>query len=1058
MIQYVICVAALLASVTVARAGDWPMWRHDAGRTATTTHALPKALRLHWMRELPRACPAWPVSQTRLQFDTSYLPVVMGERMFVGSTVDDTIRAYGTKDGRELWRFYTNGPVRLAPVAVDGRVYAASDDGHLYCLSAATGKLEWKVNGGPSIRPIIGNDRLVSSWPARGGPVCADGVVYFAAGIWPSMGVFIHAVDAKTGRKLWTNSETGSRYVVHPHGAPSFGSVVPQGHLVVNGDALIVPGGRSTPAVLDRRTGKLRFFQFDNRAGHHRVVSAGPYYFVSGNRYGVNEGASAGRAAPDVLTGDLAIFGKSRTITAEDIRGKTRRRLKKDRRGHVRISLEFTTKTRWTITPTNRSPVKAFLTAGSQIYTGEGKTIARFAMPKTRPGDKPVTVKQAADWTATVDGDVWTMLAADDRLFVVTRQGRVYCFGAGKREPVRHTSPKRELPNADPAVAELVSKIVHSTGLQRRTAQTQSDPAFCVVLGGANDGFVAELTRAANVNAIVIDGDPVSVARLRKTMSAAGISAARVSAHLADAIIPLPPYLAECIVVLDPKSAGIDFSAASLRRLFRPLRPYGGTACLRLSAEQHKTFVLAVTSAELANARVSRSGGLTLLTRVGALPRSAGWTHQYGNAANSVVSLDDLVKAPLGVLWFGGPSHDKVLPRHGHGPNPQVAGGRLVIEGPDMLRAVDVYTGRLLWETELKGVGKYYDTTRHFAGAGEIGTNYVTLPDAVYVVYGSRLIELDAATGKPRRSYSLTAKRGRTPPQWGFASVDGNYLVATSSPVRVAGSGGAGKVADIPRGHRAVIPSGAQWKYLAGKDAPPGWSQPGFNDAKWKTGSAGFGYGDGDDSTVLKRMRGRYSRVYVRRTFDAKDVKNASRLALLVNYDDAFIAYLNGREIVRAGVGRGNGASAKRIQSHEATAFEFFSISEFRKLLRPGENVLALEGHNSGPTSSDFTLDPLLIAKGPAHVTKTPTKPIPKTPAFETVRYSSASKRLVVYDRKSGRLLWQRKAAFNFRHNCIAVASGKLFCIDGLSPAKLKLLKRRVIDASGNARLYALDL
>jgi len=33
-------------------------------------------------------------------------------------------------------------------------------------------------------------------------------------------------VDAETGSTKWINSETGSRWVTHPHGAPSFGSIV----------------------------------------------------------------------------------------------------------------------------------------------------------------------------------------------------------------------------------------------------------------------------------------------------------------------------------------------------------------------------------------------------------------------------------------------------------------------------------------------------------------------------------------------------------------------------------------------------------------------------------------------------------------------------------------------------------------------------------------------------------------------------------------------------------------------------------------------------------------
>ncbi len=50
------------------------------------------------------------------------------------------------------------------------------------------GDLKWKFQGAPRDRLLLGNERLISTWPARGGPVVEDGVVYFAAGVWPLMG------------------------------------------------------------------------------------------------------------------------------------------------------------------------------------------------------------------------------------------------------------------------------------------------------------------------------------------------------------------------------------------------------------------------------------------------------------------------------------------------------------------------------------------------------------------------------------------------------------------------------------------------------------------------------------------------------------------------------------------------------------------------------------------------------------------------------------------------------------------------------------------------------
>ncbi|MCH7727732.1 MAG: PQQ-binding-like beta-propeller repeat protein, partial [Planctomycetes bacterium] len=546
--------------------------------------------------------------------------------------------------------------------------------------------------------------------------------------------------------------------------------------------------------------------------------------------------------------------------------------------------------------------------------------------------------------------------------------------------------------------------------------------------------------------------------------TSAGLYGRRIAAHVASpSSFPLPPYLANLTFCEDLKSAGIDATDRIIDSLFRPLRPYGGVVCLPLSDAQHAQFAKAKADSTAADAELSRDDNLTILKRSGPLPRSGIWSHQYTDASNSVVSKDELVKAPLGLLWFGGPANDKVLPRHGHGPSPQVAGGRLVIEGADMLRCVDVYTGRVLWEKDLPGLGTYYNKTSHFAGAGEIGSNYVTLADAVYAVYGSKILKLNAATGETEHEFMLELDGDNQAPSWGFLAVWEDLLIATSSPVTVSAAAGKVSASVLPKDMRPIIKPAAKWSYLAGSDPPGNWTKGDFNlNNKWRTGTAGFGYGDGDDRTVLNDMKGRYGRGYVRTSFEGKDVIAASQLVLAVRFDDAFIAYLNGKEIVRAGVRSGNGAKASGIGSHEADGYEIFDITNFRQLLLPGENVLALEGHNTGLTSSDFTLDPCLLAKMDKKSPPRKDQPAKEKPrrvadALNPTQYSSASRRLVVMNRKTGEVLWSRTAEFNFRHNCIAVAAGKVFCIDSMTDAKRQALARRGIEPSAKPRLLALD-
>src|SRR5205823_5979014 len=181
---------------------------------------------------------------------------------------------------------------------------------------------------------------------------------------------------------------------------------------------------------------------------------------------------------------------------------------------------------------------------------------------------------------------------------------------------------------------------------------------------------------------------------------------------------------------------------------------------------------------------IRREQAVVMLRRPGAPPGAGNWTHEHGDAANTRVAPDALVKAPLGLLWFGGPSHEGILPRHGHGPQPQVIDGRCIIEGVDLLRAIDIYTGRLLWETKLPGVGFFYNNLLHQPGANASGGNYVCTADGIYVVSGASCIRLDPETGKKMSEFRLPSFKGKEQaPRWGYINVAGDYLVGGADPL-----------------------------------------------------------------------------------------------------------------------------------------------------------------------------------------------------------------------------------------------------------------------------------
>ena len=241
-------------------AADWPMWRCDPARTAETNETLPAELSLRWVRSLPKLTSTY--REQRLAFDGGYEPIVLGKRMFVASPQTHSVTAYDTDTGRELWRFFADGPVRCAPVAGEGRVLFGDDSGCFYAVSADQGKLLWRFNAAPTARQVLANGRFCSVWPVRGGPVLKEGRVYFAAGVWPFEGVFLFCLDAATGDVVWRNEESGYIYGPHPHNAVAFGGVSPIGYLVgTDDDELIVPCGQALPARFDLKTGELISFK-----------------------------------------------------------------------------------------------------------------------------------------------------------------------------------------------------------------------------------------------------------------------------------------------------------------------------------------------------------------------------------------------------------------------------------------------------------------------------------------------------------------------------------------------------------------------------------------------------------------------------------------------------------------------------------------------------------------------------------------------------------------------------------------------------------------------------
>jgi outer membrane protein assembly factor BamB len=397
-----------LLFITAAAAADWPMWRFDAGRTAASAEQLPAKLQLEWERAYSPREQVWddPLNHDLMTYDRVFEPVVLGNRMFIGFNDADKVVALDLNTGAELWSFFTGGPVRLPPVCWEGKVYITSDDGHLYCVNAENGEKLWSFSGAPSERKALGNSRLISAWPARGGPVIRDGKVFFAASIWPFMGTFLYSLDAETGEVVWVNDGTGADFIKQPHSASAFAGVAPQGALVATADTLLVPGGRSVPAGFDLATGALKYFHLNDGGKGN-----GGTFVASGDRHFYVHTRERGVRVSDLKTG---VAGKS-TMNEPVIDGS---RLFDSDASVVR-ELGTSEKVLWEVKADGSGDL---IKAGDHLYAAGKNSLSAITL----------TGKPAIAWSLPVKGEVRRLLAANGKLIAVTMDGRIQVYGAGK--------------------------------------------------------------------------------------------------------------------------------------------------------------------------------------------------------------------------------------------------------------------------------------------------------------------------------------------------------------------------------------------------------------------------------------------------------------------------------------------------------------------------------------------------------------------------------------------------------------------------------------------------
>jgi len=773
-ILLIIIVSVFLLSLQ-SQCGDWPTFRHDNSRSGASHEKIERPIKLKWVFKPRHApSPAWPLpaeEAPRSHVDNAFHVAVADNIVYFGSSVDNKVYALDLADGRMIWTYMTEGPVRFAPAIYKGKVYFGSDDGYVYCVDALKGSFVWKYRLGPDQSKAIGNGAMISAWPIRTSVLVDNDEVLCSAGVFPFEGIYICSLNSEFGILNWRNDTLGDR----AHDL-QFGGVSPQGYLLASKKVLYIPSGRCMPAAIDRSRGEFLFYATPGAKQGGTFALLDKDQLIAGTdlsgkpkkcAYNAETGAREGEVFAWFPGVDMAVTADfSYTLTKSGIHAIDReayqfatvvvRRAEKEQRklassisslvkerklaekkdlpsieakiddlaekkvdlsGLIRKTKSTTCKWRY-----SRSNLCSLILAGDTVFTGGDCFVA---------GIDSLSGEQFG--SDKVKGVAAGLAVANGSFLVSTDEGMIYCFGKTDK-PAIEIMQKSDQPLLEGgSYASVADKIIEAGDI---------DKGYCLVVGASEGLLEAELAERTDLKIICIEDDPDKLKSARKKLDDAGLYGARVVVE-PWSLESRPPYFANLVVT--SKQKGIERT-----RLERVLRPCGG-ALVTLDGLTKK-FEIEIR---------------------GELEGAGVWTHQYGNPQNTACSMDQKVKGPFGVQWYGEPGPVEIVDRHGRAASPVSIDGRVFHQGEEVVMAYDAYNGAFLWKREIPGAVR--------VRADVDSSNMALSNEGLYIAAHDRCYRLDPATGETVREYTAPPSPDGSAVRWGYIAVHNNILYGTAA-------------------------------------------------------------------------------------------------------------------------------------------------------------------------------------------------------------------------------------------------------------------------------------
>ena len=806
-----------------AWAEDWPTVMHDNQRTGVTADEVRPPLVLRWQCRSPfPPAPGWAPTpngygarknKSDVSYDDAFRVIAAGDTAYFCSSAEDCLYAVDAATGAVRWTHIMDGTPRLAPAFWNGKLYVGADDGVFRCLDAATGKLLWQLKAALTDQQMLGYGRFSSLWPIRAGGIVENGVAYFAAGLFPSNHIYLHAVNAEDGRLLWRRQADMDGSDEH----------VPQGYILTRDDSLFTTS-RTTPARWSKADGS----RIDFTTPFPQVKEAHEYRFYNG---GTDARIWNGK---QIVYGTACILAYDPDQPTKDSYGRphkgglvfnwfnARQALCKGNMAYLATDYHLVAVEQSKLPEMANAECKEFEEAYKKLaiaprldlmeeyeqvikehgaehfrarYLENGPlkwgkqnwekwpavSDAIFAKIKQKcawmtpcstatealimaggvlyaGGEKTVEAYDAATgakvWACETNSRVRGLAAANGRLFVSTVDGAVRCFAPGKDEAgaAKAQAGRQGADNAGPW-AEAARAILEQAGVTR---------GYALVVGKGAVPLACELARTPDLTIQCVLAGDEEVAQAREQLVKRGLHGGRVVVTRCDMKqLPFAPYLFNLVV--DCAFLGGEAPTVSAEELLRVTKPSGGAAILSPAADKGQPAKLLITAGA-----ESRIEGKWLVVKRGRLPLSKDWTHNYATPANTYCSEDPLVKGPFSVLWYGEPGPRSRIERHATPPMPLVVNGVMFTIGYDRVMAYDVYNGLCYWERELEGA------TRQDLPLNT--SNLAADETSLFIVTGNRRAQrLDVRTGATLKTYEPPKPAGGEA-YWAWLARDGALL------------------------------------------------------------------------------------------------------------------------------------------------------------------------------------------------------------------------------------------------------------------------------------------